>query len=155
MKKSNSPFEFDKTNVMAEFVITGDDFDPDVITKALSIIPSKAYRKGDIWNLTEEFPGKIVEKGPKLRKWSMWELVTGYQESFDISDQLNELLNVLSPKRDLLVKLKKELEIDYSICIVVNIIDNCKPGMCLKKPIFEFQRYIDMECIAFDLYIYD
>lgn len=152
MKKAD--FILDKTNVMAEFNITGDDFDPNVITKELSIIPSDAYRKGDMFNLAEEFPDLFVNRGPKPRKWSSWRLMTSYQESFDINDQLDQLLNVLLPKRDLLVKLKKELEISYSICIVVQIKDNCTPGMCLMKPILEFATYIDMDNIDFDLYIY-
>jgi hypothetical protein len=152
MKKAD--FILDKTNVKAEFDITGDDFDPNVITKELSIIPSEAYRKGDMFNLAEDFPGLFVDRGPEPWKWSCWRLMTSYQESFDINDQLDQLLNVLSPKRDLLVKLKKELEISYSICIVVQIKDNIKPAMYLEKPILEFATYIDMENIGFDLYIY-
>lgn len=58
-----SYMEFTKTNIMCEFIIDGDDFEPEIISKRLEIKPSKVKIKGD------ESP---------INNFSAWELSTGY-----------------------------------------------------------------------------
>ncbi|MGO4731841.1 DUF4279 domain-containing protein [Paenibacillus sp. 2KB_22] len=76
----------EKTNIMAEFIVTGDHFEPKLITEQIGIEPSGTYIKGE----------KIDDRD-LYRKETCWFLEMDYQESFDINQQLNHILNLLEP----------------------------------------------------------
>lgn len=44
---SKTIFDLSSTNVMVEFRILGDSFDPDYITDCLAVVPSISWKKGD------------------------------------------------------------------------------------------------------------
>jgi len=112
---------------MSEFRILGDDFTPEVITEKLEIFPSKVWKKGE-----------KIEGSNKVRDYSCWCLSTGYDESYDINEQLNKLLTILIPKKMKLIELKELLSLDYKIDIVINIESNEKPAIYLEKKSYNF-----------------
>ena len=133
-------FDFDKTSIMVELAVFGDEFDPEVMTKRLSIFPDRFWKKGDsIRNL------KIV------RKESSWMLSTGYVESLYLENQLKEIIARLYPKKDEFIALKKELNVDCKIFAVAIIRDNQTPSIYFDSSVIDFIHEIDAE-IDIDLY---
>ncbi|MEK3703544.1 DUF4279 domain-containing protein [Paenibacillus sp. FSL R7-0198] len=84
-----------KTNIKAEFIITVDRFEPKLITEQIGIKRSVTYIKEE----------KIDERD-LYRKETCWFLETDYQESFDINQQLNQILILLWPHFEKLKTLR-------------------------------------------------
>lgn len=137
------------TKVMAYFSAIGDNFPPEKITEELAIQPTETYVKGDIIEQTR------AANSPGIRKRleTAWTLSSGYQESFDINDQLKPLLSSLEGKQQDLIRLKEEYELTYLLMFVIKIENDDKPAMYFKKDVISFASAIDAE-IHFDLYIY-
>lgn len=121
-----------KTNVNVEFNIVGDYFNPDVVTQILNLEPTDSYIKGDKGRYT-------------TRKETCWSIETGYYESFDISQQINLMLKTISEKKEILKKLRTQLDVEYLFMIVIKIEDNRGPAMIFESPIIEFANYIGAE----------
>src|SRR5690606_21184530 len=135
---------------MAYFSVIGDHFQPEKITEELAIQPTETYVKGDIIEQTRA----ANSPGIRRRIGTACTLSTGYQESIiDINDQLQPLLRSLEGKQPDLIRLKEEYELTYLFMIVIEIENNDKPAMYLKKDVISFASAIDAE-IHFDLYIY-
>ncbi|MBT2640082.1 DUF4279 domain-containing protein [Bacillus sp. ISL-39] len=132
---------------MAYFSALGDEFPLEIITNTLGLEPTETYKKGDIIERSRSST-KI-----RYRKETDWTLSTGYQESYDINDQLNVILKSLIGKTDQLSFLKGEYDLDYLFMIVIQIENSEKPAMYLQKDIIEFASLIQAE-IHFDLYIF-
>lgn len=139
----------DVTKVMAYFSVIGDHFPPEKITEELAIQPTETYVKGDIIEQTRA----VNSPGIRRRIGTAWTLSSGYQESFDINDQLKPLLSSLEGKQQDLIRLKEEYELSYLFMIVIQIENDDKPAMYFKKDVISFASAIDAE-IHFDLYIY-
>lgn len=132
----------DRTNVMVEFIIIGEEFDPNFVTKKLKIEPDEIWVKGD------SIIGRNIE-----RKDTTWSINTGYEESLDINEQLEKIINLINDKKNILKKLKAEYNIEYVFGIVVNVEDNQKPAMYFNNMFIEFVNDIKAE-FYIDLYIY-
>ena len=131
----------EKTNVMVDFSIIGDDFTPDEITKKLLLKPDEYYMKGD--KLKSNFK----------RKECCWSINTGYVETLYVSELIEELIDKLSKKIDILVDLKKNYKVTFKFFIVINIVDNQKPAIYLDKGIIAFANILEAE-FDFDIYVY-
>ena len=132
----------DKTTVMVEFNLYGDNFDPDIITKALDLNPSETYLKGD-----------KIKEGKNIRKDTAWSINTGYEESYDINDQLHKICILLKGKEEELVLLKKKYFLEILFMIVIKIENDEKPGIYLEKSFISLLNTIDAE-VVFDIYFY-
>lgn len=127
---------------MVEFIITGDELNPNLVTKQLKMNPQKYWVKGDA------IQGKTITK-----KDSCWIISTGYEESLDINDQLDKILQQISSKIQVLKKIKTMNNLDYLFAIVVNVENNEKPSMYFNSRFIEFANEINSE-FYIDLYIY-
>lgn len=170
----------DKTTVAAEFVIKGDDFDPQIVTDRLNIIPTKFFRKNTnkkpksfvtdgipesfvrikdpelkqiFKNINEQIKDQPVRTDSRPRWFSLWEISTGNEESFDINDQLLKIYNLLKDKVSVLNELRGEYNLSYTIEIIPKIEDNEKPALYLDNYIIDFAHEIKA-IIDIDLYIY-
>jgi hypothetical protein len=132
----------EKTNVMVEFIITGDELNPSVVTEKLKMNPNKCWVKGD------DIQGKTFKK-----KDSCWIVSTGYVESLDINEQLSEIVGLINNKASVLKEIKATNNIDYLFAIVVNVENNEKPAMYFDSKFIEFANDIKSE-FYIDLYIY-
>jgi len=130
----------DKTNMMIDFSIIGDEFNPHLITEKLQIEPTEQYTKGDKNKLDFE------------RQETCWSISTDYVETMYISELIDKLLSKLASKRDILIHLKEELGLEFKFFIVINIENNNKPTIYLDKKIIEFANSLEAE-FDFDLYI--
>lgn len=139
----------DVTKVMAYFCLVGDHFPLEEITEVLTIEPTETYTKGDIIE-----KNRATTFSPEVRKRveTDWTLSTGYQESYDINDQLKSLLNFLEGKQKDIIRLKKKYELTSIFIIVIEIENNQTPAMCLEKEIIDYASTIGAE-IHFDLYV--
>nr|WP_316046333.1 DUF4279 domain-containing protein [Planococcus glaciei] len=81
----------EKTQVMVYFSLTADDFPLEAVSKRMGIEPTKSHRKGDLIR-------KISEAKTHSRSYSSWELCTGYQESLDAGEQIDQVIRQLKDK---------------------------------------------------------
>ncbi|WP_449622910.1 DUF4279 domain-containing protein [Robertmurraya sp. Marseille-Q9965] len=130
-----------KTNILAEFNIIGDEYDIEVISEQLGIEPTNYYKKGD----------KILNKEIQ-RKETCWSISSGYQISLDINDQLEKILSIIKPKRKILNKLREQYKLDYKFIIVIRVEENQSPAIYLENEVIEFANNIKAD-FDFDLYI--
>ncbi len=135
----------DKTQVMVEFRIIGDDFNPEVFTSALSVEPTNSWKKGD----------EYINQSNLLsiKKFSNWEISSGRKETLDMGEQIYKVLDKLIGKEDILINLKKTYDIDYTIDVVVEIEDSRTPAIYLENKAIKFANDIGAT-FDFDLYVY-
>ncbi|HFU6609580.1 DUF4279 domain-containing protein [Bacillus cereus group sp. TH43LC] len=136
---------------MAYFSATGDIFPLEAITEALSIEPTRTYKKGDV--VARRDNPNLVSTKTLYRKETNWTLSTGYQESYDINNQLYAILKSLEEKTEPLKQLKKKYDLEFLFMVVIQIENNESPAMYLQKNIIDFASSIQAE-IHFDLNIY-
>jgi hypothetical protein len=120
-------FNLKNTNVMICLSIFGDDFEPELVSKRLDITPTDFWYKGD-----------ISKKYGMIKRETVWELSTEYEESLDVNVQLDYILDMIEPKKELLVKIKQEFNSET-------------PGLYLDKKSIDLIHYIGAE-IDMDLY---
>lgn len=130
-----------ETNILVEFNIIGDDFDIGLISEQLDIKPTDYYKKGD----------KIRNKEIK-RKETCWTISSGYEVSLDINNQLEKVLCIIKPKRNILNKLREQFQLDYKFIIVIRVEENQSPAIYLEQDVIEFANDIKAD-FDFDLYI--
>ncbi|WP_270341634.1 DUF4279 domain-containing protein [Bacillus mobilis] len=135
---------------MAYFSATGDIFPLEAITEALSIEPTRTYKKGDV--VARRDNPNLVSTKTLYRKETDWTLSTGYQESYDINNQLHVILKSLKEKTEQLIQLKKKYDLEFLFMVVIQVENNESPAMYLQKEIINFASSIQAE-IHFDLYI--
>ncbi|MFE9077800.1 hypothetical protein COC58_13850 [Bacillus cereus] len=135
---------------MAYFSATGDIFPLEAITETLSIEPTRTYKKGDVVARRDN-PNLVFTKN-LYRKETDWTLSTGYQESYDINNQLHVILKSLEEKTEQLKQLKKKYDLEFLFMVVIQVENNESPAMYLQKEIINFASSIHAE-IHFDLYI--
>ncbi|MFP3508690.1 DUF4279 domain-containing protein [Peribacillus sp. SIMBA_075] len=136
---------------MAYFSAFGDEFPLEIVTDVLGIEPTETYKKGDI--IESSTNPNLVSTKIRRRKKTDWTLSTGYQESYDINNQLNPILKSLEGKTEDLKQLKVKYGLEFLFMIVIQIENNEKPAMYLQKNIIDFSSLIQAE-IVFDLYIF-
>ncbi|MGN4487288.1 DUF4279 domain-containing protein [Bacillus cereus group sp. MYBK36-2] len=135
---------------MAYFNVTGDIFPVEAITEALSIEPTKTYKKGDVIERRDN--SNLVSTKNLYRKETDWTLSTGYQQSYDINNQLYVILKSLEGKTEQLKQLKNKYDLQFLFMVVIQVENNESPAMYLQKDIIDFASSIQAE-IHFDLYI--
>lgn len=135
---------------MAYFRAIGDIFPVEAITDALSIEPTRSYKKGDV--VARHDNSNLVSTKTLYREETAWTLSTGYQQSYDINNQLYVILKSLEEKTEQLKQLKKKYDLQFLFMVVIQMENNESPAMYLQKDIIDFASSIQAE-IHFDLYI--
>lgn len=131
----------EKTNIMAEFIITGDYFEPKLVTEQIGIEPSGTYIKGE----------KIDDRD-LYRKETCWFLETDYQESFDVNQQLNYLLNLLEPHIEKLKTLRMKHNLNFLFSFSIRVMNNESPAISIEQKAISITYDLKAE-FDFDLYI--
>lgn len=122
--------------------ISGDDFNPDVITTTLNIFPTSSHKKGD------------ALKFNKKADFSQWCLSTGKIESDnpDFYELSASLVGKLNNKLDYILALKKEYELNITLQAAITYDkDACSPIMGFDKETVKFLSKIDA-VIDIDIY---
>ncbi|MBT2286961.1 DUF4279 domain-containing protein [Paenibacillus polymyxa] len=131
----------ERTNVKVEFSIFGEQFDPNIITNTLLITPTGTWLKGD------------PVRRDLFRKETCWEIATEYEESLDINDQIDKVIDLIQDQKDQVIRLIRKHNLECKFEVVINIENNAKPAMYLNKDTIKFIYDLGAE-IDFDLYIY-
>lgn len=138
-----------KTQVMVYFSLYGDDFPVDSVTELLGINPTYSYKKGDV--IERKHNPNIVSTKVHYRKETAWELGTDYQESYDVKEQLNQIIRPLKNKVAIINQLKSKynLECDFSVVIIMK--NGETPSLHLDNEQIEYANSIKAE---FDIDLY-
>ncbi|MBR5223294.1 MAG: DUF4279 domain-containing protein [Clostridia bacterium] len=129
-----------KNTCYTYFKITG-DFDPDVITKRLGLIPSKTWKIGD------------KRKNGTLYDFALWEF--GRCNNYDVivENQMHITIASLLDKIDILNEMKNELGVDYTLEIVPTVYSsNASPCLAPSLKVIDFCHATRTE-IDIDLYV--
>ncbi|WP_419876310.1 DUF4279 domain-containing protein [Candidatus Pristimantibacillus sp. PTI5] len=139
----------DKTKVMAYFSLFGEEFPVNEVTKLLSIEPTESYNKGDV--IVRQKNDKIISTTVHYRKKTAWVLSSGYQESYDVTEQLAQVLEPLKIKTAIINQLRKRYRLDCLFSIVIIIENGQTPALHLDNKQIEFANSIEAE---FDIDLY-
>ena len=132
----------ERTKVKVCFSIFGDTFPLDYVTEKLGITPSDTYRKGDI------IPNRSTTQ---FRKETSWDLDTGYQESLDVNEQLQQIITQLRNKVSIISEIKKTYSVECKFFIIVIMEEGHTPAFYLDKDVINFASSIEAE---FDIDLY-
>lgn len=133
-----------KTQVKVYFSLFGQDFPIDDVTDKLEITPTETYKKGDL------IPSRSTVR---YRKETSWDLGTGYQFSFDVNDQLQQVVGRLKNKSSTIIEIKEEYSLECKFFIVIKIENGNAPALYLDKEVIKFASNIEAE-FDVDLYTY-
>ena len=129
-----------KNTCYTYFKITG-DFDPDLITNRLGLIPSKTWKIGD------------KRKNGTLYDFALWEF--GRCNNYDVivENQMHITIASLLDKIDILNEMKNELGVDYTLEIVPTVYSsNASPCLAPSLKVIDFCHATRTE-IDIDLYV--
>lgn len=129
---------------MVYFSFTADDFPLEIISKRMNIAPTINYRKGDLIR-------KISETESHLRIYSSWQLSTGYQESMDAGEQIDQVIRQLKDKENVINGLKSDFGLECRFTIVIIMNDGDTPALYLDVPVIDFASRIQAD---FDIDLY-
>jgi len=96
--------------IRCDFILTGDGYDPDIITHALAIQPTRTWWHGD----------PIVPSSLSY-KHDGWCLSTGPVEALDVQDVAQPLLAQLIPLADDIATLHAQWALDCEVAYTVQV----------------------------------
>lgn len=134
----------DKTQVMVYFKLYAEDFPLEIVTERLGVNPTKIYKKGEIIR-------RISETETHTRSYSSWELSTGYQDSLDVGELLEQVIRQIRNKTSIINELKKEFGLECRFVIVAIMENGYTPALYLDIPVIEFANSIKAD---FDIDLY-
>ncbi len=124
------------------FRITG-DFDPDIVTKILGLIPSKTWKIGD------------KRRNGTLYDFASWEFGRCDNYDFIVENQMHTTIAPLLDKIDVLNELKNEFDITYTLEVVPTVYaDNTSPCLAPSMKVIDFCHATRTK-IDIDLYVMD
>ena len=97
------------SNSYVYFAFQADNFDPNVVTTELGILPTDSWRTGE--------PGKYIHE----QKYSCWQLKSTSHELLNMDKLVNEVVSQLSEKTELINNIKQRLDLDTALSIVMYI----------------------------------
>ena len=134
----------EQTQVMVYFSMFANEFPLDAVTKQLGIEPTESYKKGDIIK-------KISPTENHVRSYTCWKLSTGYQESLDVGEQMDMIIDQIGDKSAIINDLKRQFELDCRFTIVIKMNNGYTPGLYLDQSIIAFANSINAD---FDMDLY-
>ena len=101
----------EKANTYVYFALMGDDFNSEIATEKISIIPTETWNRGD--------KGKYNQN----LKYSCWKLSTGSRLEYLMVDELvDEIVEKLFDKIEAINELKKQYDL-HSVLQIVMYVD--------------------------------
>lgn len=134
----------DETQVMVYFNLSGDEFPVEVVSERLQVSPTISYKKGDIIRKTNETENIT-------RNYTSWQISTGYQESLDVGDVMEQVILKLKDKSAIINELKREFGLECRFTIVIKINDGHTLAVHLDNPVIDFANSIKVD---FDIDLY-
>jgi hypothetical protein len=129
-----------RTNTYTYFAIKG-NFNPDVISGMLDIIPEKKWNIGDKRRSGSEYD------------FSMWCSKSCDKDTLCIDEQCIEVIETLKDKVDILNEIRKKYDVKMILSIVPSIYNCVSPSISFDREIIEF-CYLTGTEIDIDMYVY-
>ncbi|QPC83623.1 DUF4279 domain-containing protein [Phototrophicus methaneseepsis] len=95
---------------ITSFIIRGESVDPEVITAQLSVAPSRSLRKGEKPRESDRY---------KPSPFGLWSIEAETDNNATLIQQLQELLDVLEPKKLDIVQIAKQTNVWFQ-CAAFN-----------------------------------
>ena len=130
-----------KNKCYTYFRIVG-DFDPDVISTRLGIIPNDSWKPGDL------------RKDGSLHTFSCW--TCGRCDEYDVGtqNQMRKTISVLIDKIGVLNQIRNEFDVSFYLEVVPEIyVDDINPCLAPTLDVIDFCHATRTE-IDIDLYVY-
>ena len=124
-----------ETQVKVYFSLFGDDFPMNEVTRRLEITPTNSYKKGDLTSANSSI----------RRKETSWDYGTDYQNSLDVNEQLQQVMDQLRDKCSIINELQAEFGLASKIYIVIRMVNGQAPALYLGKDILTFASNIGAE----------
>ena len=134
----------EQTQVMVYFSMFADEFPLEMVTKHLGIEPTDSFKNGDIIK-------KISPTENYVRSYTCWKLSTGYQESLDVSEQMDMIIAQIGNKSAIINNLKKQFGLECRFTIVIIMNNGYTPSLYLEQSIIAFASSINAD---FDIDLY-
>jgi len=134
---------------MACFSIFGEEFPVNEVTQLLNLEPTESYNKGDVIDRGNN--DNLISSTVHYRKETAWVLSSGYQQSYDVKEQLGQILELLKDKAVIINQLKNKYRLDCLFSIVIKIENGHTPGLYLDNEQIGFANSIKAE---FDIDLY-
>ena len=135
----------EKTSLYAYIRFTGkddvDDFPVEEVTKILDVQPTTIKRIGERINDVH------------TRSFTSWGYESETLETLDVDDVLLPILTVFQDKTDLINRVKKELNLNVQIELVITMINGDTPGLVISPEFSKFASAINA-FIDIDMYVY-
>lgn len=135
----------EKTSLYAYISFTGkedvDDFSVEVVTEMLGVQPTRILRIGERIN------------DVRTRSFTSWQYESETLETLDVDDVLLPILNVFQDKTDSINRIKKELNLNVKVALVITMIDGFTPGLVIYPEFSKFAADINA-FIDIDMYVY-
>lgn len=103
--------------ISIDFTLSGDYFDPEVVTKKLGIQPIRTGIKGE----------KTPARGEFFWKKTLWMYNTGNREALETSPLFSEVIDLFEPKIPEIISLKKAFNLSVSVCMVISVVGTTTP----------------------------
>lgn len=127
------------SKLQASLVVTGDIWQPELLTEFIGLQPSKIIHKG------EQRPGKRPSA-----PFTEWILETDWKETDNIEGIINSLLDFLCNKQSEFIKFVRQNDLYVTIICSVEIYSE-RPEFHLSKDTIKKIASLDSE-IGFDIY---
>jgi hypothetical protein len=128
--------------ILAEFILTGINFNPEEITSFLGIAPTKTWRLGD-----------QIQTSLLTYKHDGWLLSTGEEESLDLNNQLRSVIDQLKPHFSKIKEVCARLNLEAEIGFAVYVENGETPALHFDKDIVQIAADLNAE-IDIDLYVF-
>ena len=123
------------------FKIVG-DFDPDVITDLLGLVPERSHKIGD------------TRKNGTKYDFASWEVGKCTEYDVEVENQMRKTISVLQDKIPLLNKIRKEFDVSFYLEIVPTIYaGDVNPCLAPTLDVIDFCHATRTE-IDIDMYVY-
>ncbi len=124
------------------FKIAG-DFEPDIISEILELVPEKSWRIGD------------KRKNNSTYDFAHWEIGMCSDYDVDVDNQMHFTIEPLVSKIEKLKKIKNKFDVSFVLQIVPSLyVGEPTPSLAPSKQVIKFCFETDTE-IDIDLYICD
>ena len=121
-----------------------DEFPLENVTEQLGIEPTESFKNGDIIK-------KISILKIMLEAYTCWKLSTGYQESLDVGQQIDMIIDQIGDKSAIINELKRQFGLECRFTIVIIMNNGYTPGLYLDQSIIAFANSINAD---FDIDLY-
>lgn len=115
----------------------------------MNLQPTHSYKKGEI--IQRKSNPNNNEHIIRIRKETVWEYGTDYEDSFNVEEQLVKVLTQLKGREQKINEICKKYNLKCMFMIVITMNDGYTPTLIMNTEIIEFVHSIEAE-IHFDLY---